>query len=231
MIRANENNRLLPYCLVSNRHQRRHRTTIKDLTEQTVKFCQRVGINLKKIEGDAILNPDFLIDNPTSIEVIINDPIIHNKTLEETIFDALKLKDELNLSRRDYKKLRCHLGKTIPCYHKVHLLEKKMNSFFKMHDPNNYGVYVDPLSKIQFVCEKFLSQNPTITIDVFKLKISGDGTIITKSNVDLLNYTFTVINDVKTAKTSKGNYSLGKKNLISNYRQLPLEIPEDVHSF
>ena len=46
--------------------------------------------------------------------------------------------------------------------------------------------------------------------DKIVIKLSCDGTQITKSNVYLLNFTFTIINFKTTCKTSQGNFILGK---------------------
>jgi hypothetical protein len=47
--------------------------------------------------------------------------------------------------------------------------------------------------------------------NTFIIKLSADGTNITKSSLKLLNFTFTLINDEKNAKAAAGNYILGKK--------------------
>jgi hypothetical protein len=72
------------------------------------------------------------------------------------------------------------------------------------------GVYLDPLEKIRFVIKKYIEKNDIIENEPLILKLGGDGTNITKANLKLLNFTFTCINEKNVAKTSKGNYILGK---------------------
>jgi hypothetical protein len=200
----------IPFFAVSTRHQSRHKAKIEQLAQTHLSpYCTNIGLNLKNIECELI---DHISDSSNSIKVNITSSLTDSaKSTEQKIFDALKLKDELNLGRRDYIKLRNMLGKDkLPSHYSVLIMEKQLDMFFTVRN-NSHGYYIgDPLSKIKFVCEKFLKEHNQVENNTFLIKLAGDGTRITKNLVDLLNYTFTVINDENLAKTSKGNYDLGE---------------------
>ena len=122
-------------------------------------------------------------------------------------------KDLTNLSCRKYTILKQTLkeinGNNIPNIGKISNLQYKMNNFFELH-ANECGFYIDPIMKIKYVCEKFLIKNPSFTKTKFKIKISSDGTNISKKNVKLLNFTFSLLDDEAIAMNSVGCYSLGK---------------------
>jgi len=206
-----------PYYAVSNRQQFRNKSNIKSIAGNSLNsYCKRIGLSVTQITCSEF-NPN-LAPLPIKVNVVrgLDDS---NKTAEQKVFQALKIKDELNIGRRDYIKLRNTLGKDVlPSYYSVSIMEKSLDSFFNI-DKNSKGYFVNPAEKIKFVCEKFLKKKKDKKVDnnTFLIKLSGDGTKITKSSVDLLNFTFTIINDEKKATTSKGNYSLGKFHYFLNY--------------
>ena len=169
-------------------------------------FCRSKCLQIQKVFVSA-LNEHRNKTN-SRIEIIDNSNE-EIATLEEQVFASLIAKDETNLSKRKYKKFRqiCKSA-NLPSYYLVKKMQKKLDRKNKIVT-NQYGVYNKPLEKIQFVCGKYLQKYNAVKDDIFIIKLSGDGTTITKSNVNLLNFTFTLINDWKTAMTSKGNYSLG----------------------
>ena len=81
------------------------------------------------------------------------------------------------------------------------------------------GFYVEPLQKIKFVCKKYLEKK-TARVETFRIKLSADGTSITKSRVNVLVFTFTLLNDVKNAQSVFGQMILGKYFFIMVERQL-----------
>ena len=95
----------------------------------------------------------------------------------------------------------------MPGINKIRVIQKKLVKFFTVYT-NHFGVYCDPYQKIKDVCQKILDRSLS-TIDKFFIKLSCDGTIITKSFVHLLNFTFTVINEKNFCQTAEGNFMLG----------------------
>ena len=57
-------------------------------------------------------------------------------------------------------------------------------------------------------------------METFRIKLSADGTSITKSRVNVLVFTFTLLNDVKNAQSVFGQMILGKYFFIMVERQL-----------
>ncbi len=103
--------------------------------------------------------------------------------------------------------------------------QHKINNFFNLIS-NESGFFIEPLKKIKYVCEKFLSNNPDFSETKFKIKISADGTNLSKKNVKLLNFTFCLLDDKANAMNVNGCYCLGiiflvivlKKNIgINNF--------------
>jgi len=89
--------------------------------------------------------------------------------------------------------------------------KKRMNSFWTIKS-NSMGNYLeDPVSKIKFVCQKFLrkiKQNNGIVKDnIFNILLSGDSLSLTRTNTNLLNFTFSLLNDGDLSY--QGFYSLG----------------------
>ena len=208
-----------PYYAVSNRQKFRQKSNIKLIANDHLNtYCKNIGLQVTQITC-SLIDPNI---EPSPIKVRVAGSLTEGqKSAELKVFEALKLKDELNLGRRGYIKLRNTLGKdVIPSFHSVSIMEKSLDSFFQIEKNNKGWFYANPIDKIKFVCEKYLRQsnNKNIENNTFLIKISGDGTAITKSSVDLLNFTFTVINDEAKAKISKGNFSLGKLNIFKYYK-------------
>ena len=88
-------------------------------------------------------------------------------------------------------------------------VRQKADKFFKIKNNDN-GVFNKPKHKIRYMCKKFIENNGEIHNDTFIIKLAGDGTSVTKSGVNLLNFAFTIINDTVNAKSVNGNYILGK---------------------
>ena len=70
--------------------------------------------------------------------------------------------------------------------------------------------FIDPVQKIKFVCKKFLSRKPNFPSNVFKIKLSCDGITISKTKVQLLNFSFNLLDDQKNALNVEHTYILGK---------------------
>ena len=74
-------------------------------------------------------------------------------------------------------------------------MQNKLNNFFKVKY-NNYGFYVDPLQKIQFVCQNFIRRNNNYSLDKpIRIKLSADGTSISGTKINLVNFTFELLDD------------------------------------
>lgn len=138
------------------------------------------------------------------------------------VMKALQAVDGANMSQRNYIGFKKQMS--ISCMPSLNILttfKKRLNQFFDLKK-NEYGNFVDCKQKIEYVLKKiFTKHSNVVKNDTFSLKFSGDGTNITKSSVQLLNFTFTVLNDQERCKTSIGNYILGMFEINGeNYEQL-----------
>ena len=125
------------------------------------------------------------------------------------IIKALQAKDEANCSDKGYVNFRKYLDfVNIPSIKKILKVRKEVNGLFSIKE-SYVGFYNTPIQKIEYVCKQFIKEYDVVHNNTFILKLAGDGTSITKSNVTILNFAFTVINDYKKAKGVDGNYSLG----------------------
>ena len=145
------------------------------------------------------------------IQIQIDENLFTLNDKKLAAFKHLKGKDLANMSYRKYKSFKTNSDSThMPGIKAVDNLRKKLDKMF-ITKKNSYGVYCEPSAKIQYVCQKFIEENEHVDDNIFMIKLSSDGTNITKSNLHLINFTFTIINDEKRAKASVGNYILGKK--------------------
>jgi hypothetical protein len=107
-------------------------------------------------------------------------------------------KDLTNLSIKKYTILKQTLkeinGNSIPNINKILNLQYKLNDLYELRS-NDKGFFIDPIKKIKYVCEKFLLKNPEFSETKFKIKLSADGTNISKKFVNLLNFTFNLIDE------------------------------------
>jgi hypothetical protein len=122
-------------------------------------------------------------------------------------------KDAANMSEKGYINFRKEANKIqgmrLPPLNRLNTFKKKMNQFFKVHK-NQYGAYVSPKDKIEFVLNKiYQNLKKTIVNDTFFLEFCGDGTLLTKTRLNILNFTFNVLN-VKDL-SFRGHYTLGEQ--------------------
>lgn len=81
------------------------------------------------------------------------------------------------------------------------------------------GSYIkDPTSKIKFVCEKYLEKlgklipPEKVKDNTFKILLCGDGVNLTRTHLNILNFTFSLVNDEDLRLG--GYYTLGKNFFI-----------------
>ncbi len=183
----------------------RNKNLILMQTEALSNFCNSIGLKIDEI----ILSPkiDQLNVNDIKINIL---PYKMSKDLK--IFKCLMAKDLTNLSIKKYSIMKQTLkeinGNSIPNINKILNLQYKLNDLYELQS-NEKGFFIDPIKKIKFVCEKFLLKNPDFSEKKFKIKLSADGTNISKKFVKLLNFTFNLLDENETAMNVIGCYSLG----------------------
>ncbi len=203
------------YFEITREGQRKCRHNIKEKTNELNLFLKSIGLQFKCVEivrrNDNVDEDDVEED----FEIKILDKTITKFRTEETktlLLDALKAVDEANMSEQSYRGFKKTMKlPSMPTMYRIRAHRSRLNSFFDLRQ-NDFGHYVDARQKIEYVLKKIYKKDSTqIKGDTFFLKFSGDGTNITKTSVQLLNFTFTVLNDKEICKTSSGNYILGEK--------------------
>lgn len=191
---------------------------------------QQKNINCKDIHEimtkvDEFLRNNFVLclKNSTIIDARNVDP---NFKFEMTIVDPNQLdlkentninkyntqliKDATYLSDHNYQKWRKFNPGIGPSLRQLKYARTFFGNYFKIYH-NKYGYYYSPYQKIKFVAEMIIKNQNYKPFTRINIKICGDATNLTRSKLKLLNLSFTILNEGKKAKTSKGNYILGKK--------------------
>ena len=203
---------------VGRESRRKNKIFIRNQLEDLNAFLKSIGLQLNSVD---IKKKDDTIETvqPEGVNIPEFDLKISGKSFkycpsEIQLMQTAKAVDSSNLSQRNYHTLRNSLSFTeIPSLYKIKEFKKRLNKFFELKK-NEYGSYVNAREKIEFVLKKVYKKlNKQIDNDTFSIKFSGDGTNITRTSVQLLNFTFTVLNDKDKCKTSNGNYILGKNKI------------------
>lgn len=161
--------------------------------------------------------------------------------MEETniIHNLQTMKDKSGTSRRKYDIQRKYLKRcniNIPANRKLAQYRKHlMDKFFILEQTKNGNGYKieNCFEKIEFYLKRYfkkklkeIESNPKalLTIqqiipnDTFYLKLAGDGASLNNSQVNVLNFTFVIINDIENAMSVNGNYLLGKRLLLLKFK-------------
>lgn len=194
------------YYVCSDSQQILQKKMIASKTDQLSNLSQTVGLQINEI----ILSPEIEHAITPKITVLPFE-ISENKRISQWLI----AKDQAQLSDKQYLNLRNTLlgFQYIPGLDSVRKLQYKLNEFFEIKN-NDYGFYCIPEPKIKFVCENLLLKNPEFSNNGFKIKLNVDSTSITSSNIILLNISFNLIDDVKTAMNVNGTYLLGSFEIV-----------------
>ena len=210
-------------CRKRNNFHTLHRDTrtrlIRKFHEQFANFNQYLnsfGLNLHKIELKSLTTDE------TDYKIkYINNTAVKNK--DNLALIVQRARDRSNMSGKNYIRLKKALTQIpyfkMPGLNKIDEIKIKMNKFFEIKI-NDFGAYVNVEEKIQFILSKiYLKLNKTIENDTFHLRFAGDGAMITKTRLTLMNFTFTVLNEKKYS--ADANYLLGVFKIESeNYENI-----------
>lgn len=123
-------------------------------------------------------------------------------------------RDEANMSAIGYCRFRNKINQILGSYklksiQKVNLFKFKLNRFFDIYN-NDLGCYVNTKNKIDFTLKKIYEKlNGIIQDNTFNLHLSGDGMIVSKTNLNIITFVFRCLNE--NSSESNGLYTLGKK--------------------
>ena len=200
------------YFECDSRNQRINRNRIRNFLEGSNLeiFCQSIGLKVKEIQLVPIDIDNQEEDNPTKI--IVNQNLSNDFKIEQWMI----AKDLTNMSRRKFRLWRQILQKihfdNIPNWRDVEERHHEINELFPLKS-NQKGFFLDPNQKFKYVCQKFLERNEEFRESGernFKIKLSADGVTISKKNIKLLNFTFSLINDEWNCMGVYHTYILGK---------------------
>lgn len=133
-----------------------------------------------------------------------------NDNPERQLMLLQNARDEGNMSAVSYSRFRNRINRILGSYKlkhikKVDLFKYKFNKFFKIYS-NDFGCYVNARDKIDFTLTKIYRKlNGSITNNTFNLHLSGDGLVISKTNLNIITFVFSCINE----NNDKGLYTLG----------------------
>jgi hypothetical protein len=139
---------------------------------------------------------------------------------------ALYWKDKLLISDDSYRLLIVKLLLDLPSIHNIRLFRQHLNSSFNILKLNEYSYFVDIKLLIYQKVKLFIDSsvqvsdnlNSSTLNDKIIIKLSADGTLC--GHINIVNITFTIINDTKSCMTATGNNRLGVLNCQENYDDL-----------
>ena len=156
----------------------------------------------------------------------LNSGTYHTSSLETNINNddddddlVLYVKDRFGLSDAAYHELSMVCEK-LPRSWRLKHLAKHINSKYEIKPcPNNVGVQQSLCSKLKERTRHMLQKETIRATDVLQVKLSGDGTKICRK-LNLINFTFTLLNEEEIAMSPKGNHTIAIINGSEKYDTL-----------
>ena len=171
------------------------------------RYCNSMGLKVNEIK----LGPDDTNEREEEFVPKLDISKV-NITNQEKSYVYMVIKDFINLSSKKYKILRrlldAHHIEKIPGYRRIYKIQKDLNNFFVLQK-NDFGFFVDAAQKITFACSKFLQRNKDFKSKNIRIKLCADSVQISRKNINLLNFAFSIIDDTKFSKSVYGCFILG----------------------
>jgi hypothetical protein len=202
------NNKILKnYFKCSKRYQRVNRSKIRSILQE---FCSKIGLKVDNIILSRRKKNAGVLQKPPKLTILKKQI-----SKSQMAYQCMKATDLLNISNKKYSLLRKLLKNInpffLPSKHWINEMKFDLNNFFEII-PNDKGFYVNPEQKIQFVCKKFLINNPDYQKQTFRIKLSADVTQISKTRIQLLNFTFDLLDDNNNISSVMSIFVLGILN-------------------
>ena len=199
--------------------QFRNREILRRKLDDAQNFADQIGLEMTvNVNRKTTRSP-----TRRPVDIIVNNRLTGDDVIavRKKIIKCLIFKEKGGLSDKKYIMAKANLDFVkMPGKNKLLSFQEKINELIELRAKNAYGVYVNASQKITTACKLFLRQerktDPNFNVNNFTIKISCDGTIVTRANVNILNLSFTIINDKKRCKTAFGNFILGMFK-IKNY--------------
>ena len=187
---------LTPYEQLINTSKNKQIRKIKPVLIQINEYLKSLGLKLKNNCIETNTNEqEFNLEKPSE------------KNDDQPLFDKyLRFREEAKISNQVYDVFH----RLFPESPRRYQLDKELKEIDKnfLFERNTLGIFLKPRDKIELVLKKFIEKNPFLRGDI-KIKIAMDSCKIAKPSKNILNVTFTIINEPEKAKTAKGNYFLG----------------------
>ena len=191
---------------MSKSYRSKQRIFLLKKLQQLASYASTINLELSPV---IFINKDAPLRNFVKKDLKIIRDMDQHETAE---FKHAKGRDEAMISYKKYKNFNDTAGLSLSSEYRIRKVYKKIDEKFRLFN-NAFGYYFDVESKIKFVLKKTLqnlrAKNLIVKDNSFILKFCGDGTNITKSRLQIINFAFTVINDTTTAMSAKGNYIIG----------------------
>jgi hypothetical protein len=189
--------------------QERNKNLIKRQAASLNAFCRSIGLKINKLILNR--NDDLLDENDVekSIKVLIEK---QNYSHEEKAFRFLRAKDVANLSIVKYRLIRKEIMNIESCnimgIKAISPIKFRIDNYFRLYN-NEKGFWVHPQQKILFVCQKFLSKNPDFNRRIFRIKLCCDGVSVSSTKINLINFSFNLLDDAQNKLNIQDTYILG----------------------
>lgn len=143
------------------------------------------------------------------------------KPINEKLCESLLVKDKFSVSHEAYHELSTMSD--LPNLYQVKKIAKSLNSNLMITNcPNDCGVQQSLKARLLQRLEVFIHHNTRKGIDtpdIIRIKLTGDGTQIGRE-LKVINFTFTIIDEVEKAQSITGNYSLAILQTSESYDDL-----------
>jgi hypothetical protein len=162
---------------------------------------QQTGLQISNL----VLEP-ICEDKPSCLQ--INESTSIDKSVSVEL--CLQLKDTFCISDWNYSAIQRYLSPNIQTISEVRNARIALNNSIKWRSlvtENITSSFVDPQTFIKKQCRNFIRRNSEKVTNKIIIKLSGDGTLIGKK-LNIINFTFTIINEGTKATTQSGNYTL-----------------------
>ena len=225
-------NKRLSYAVISqDKLQRRKRRDISTLSRQQQwsqkkQVCANVNQALLFLEDEGVHATSVtLVHTETSQKEVLD---LHQSTYskpdessstDESLEVVLYVKERFGLSDSAYHELSM-VCQHLPRSWKLKNLAKQLNSKWQIIPcPGGNGVQQSLESRLRERVNQLVQERKVSAGDKLQVKLSGDGTKVCRK-LNLINFTFTLLNEGDLAKSPKGNHTIVIISAIEGYDTL-----------
>ncbi len=183
------------------------RSSIFAYQKKIKNILQNINLELGKInlqfEEITIKKPDN--NNESRAFKIKYSGSRENSTIDKCLF----YKDKLSLADHKYFKLRKGMGfkKSMVPLRQIKNRKLEIKAAIEIKELSS-GYYIDPIRYMKMYIQKFLKKNIDFSEIKIRIKLSCDGTRLSR-NVTVVNFVFSIINEKLKAASVIGCYRIG----------------------